>query len=82
VFSKSKGSEKKDSPQFPVSDYDVEELVGGECGQARHHILLQGRMKEGGSAEERALRDGTLEMEDYTNIHTMRAGRRKHGYSF
>jgi glutaconate CoA-transferase subunit A len=63
---------------------DVEVLVAGGCVDrlVTTYVLRSGG-KNGGSAVERALKAGTLEIEDYTNFNynaRMEAG--KHGFSF
>jgi len=64
--------------------FDVEVLVGGGCvDRLVSTYVYRAGGKEGGSAVERAIKAGTLEMEDYTNFQynaRMEAG--KHGFSF
>jgi glutaconate CoA-transferase subunit A len=49
--------------------FDVEVLVGGGCvDRLVSTYVYRAGGKEGGSAVERALKAGTLQMEDYTNF--------------
>ncbi|HMK65686.1 MAG TPA: CoA-transferase [Thermodesulfobacteriota bacterium] len=63
---------------------DVEVLVGGGCVDrlVTTYVLRSGG-KYGGSAVERALQAGTLQIEDYTNFnYNARLEAGKHGFSF
>jgi glutaconate CoA-transferase subunit A len=64
--------------------FDVEILVGGGCvDKLVSTYVYRAGGKEGGSAVERAINAGSLQMEDYTNFQynaRMEAG--KHGFSF
>lgn len=63
---------------------DVEVLVAGGCVDrlVTTYVLRSGG-KSGGSAVERALKAGTLEIEDYTNFnYNARLEAGKHGFSF
>ncbi|HEY9161624.1 MAG TPA: CoA-transferase [Desulfomonilia bacterium] len=64
--------------------FDVEVLVGGGCvDRLVTTYVYRAGGKEGGSAVERALRDGSLEMEDYTNFqYNARLVAGMHGFSF
>jgi glutaconate CoA-transferase, subunit A len=64
--------------------FDVEVLVAGGCVErlVTTYVYRAGG-KEGGSAVERALKAGTLEMEDYTNFqYNARMVAGMHGFSF
>ena len=64
--------------------FDVEVLVGGCCVEklVSTYVYRAGG-KEGGSAVQRALYDGTLVMEDYTNFqYNARLMAGMHGFSF
>jgi glutaconate CoA-transferase, subunit A len=64
--------------------FDVEVLVGGGCVEklVTTYVYRAGG-KEGGSAVERALHAGTLQMEDYTNYqYNARLMAGMHGFSF
>jgi glutaconate CoA-transferase subunit A len=64
--------------------FDVEVLVAGGCvDRLVSTYVYRAGGKEGGSAVERALRAGTLEMEDYTNFqYNARLMAGMHGFSF
>lgn len=64
--------------------FDVEVLVGGGCvDRLVSTYVYRAGGKEGGSAVERAMQAGTLEMEDYTNFqYNARLEAGKHGFSF
>jgi len=64
--------------------FDVEVLVGAGCvDQLITTYVLRAGGKKGGSAVERALNAGTLEMEDYTNFdYNARLVAGMHGLSF
>ncbi len=64
--------------------FDVEVLVGGGCvDRLVSTYVYRAGGKEGGSAVERALKAGTLEMEDYTNFqYNARFVAGMHGFSF
>lgn len=64
--------------------FDVEVLVAGGCvDRLVTTYVYRAGGKEGGSAVERALKDGTLEMEDYTNFqYNARLLAGMHGFSF
>ena len=64
--------------------FDVEVLVGGGCVKrlVTTYVLRSGGRK-GGSAVERALNAGNLEIEDYTNFeYNARMVAGMHGFSF
>jgi glutaconate CoA-transferase subunit A len=64
--------------------FDVEVLVGAGCADrlVSTYVFRAGG-KEGGSAVERALKNGTLQMEDYTNFqYNARIMAGMHGFSF
>lgn len=64
--------------------FDVEVLVAGGCvGRLVTTYVYRAGGKEGGSAVERAIKAGTLEMEDYTNFqYNARMVAGMHGFSF
>ncbi|MDD5712608.1 MAG: hypothetical protein PHY31_07620 [Smithellaceae bacterium] len=64
--------------------FDVEVLVGGGCvDRLVSTYVYRAGGKNGGSAVERAMQDGTLEMEDYTNFnYNARLVAGMHGFSF
>lgn len=64
--------------------FDVEVLVAGGCiDRLVSTYVYRAGGKEGGSAVERALKAGTLEMEDYTNFqYNARLVAGMHGFSF
>ncbi len=64
--------------------FDVEVLVAGGCvDRLVSTYVYRAGGKEGGSAVERALQAGTLEMEDYTNFqYNARLVAGMHGFSF
>ena len=64
--------------------FDVEVLVAGGCvDRLVTTYVYRAGGKEGGSAVERALKAGTLEMEDYTNFqYNARMVAGMHGFSF
>jgi len=64
--------------------FDVEVLVAGGCvGRLVSTYVYRAGGKEGGSAVERALKAGTLEMEDYTNFqYNARLVAGMHGFTF
>ncbi|HDP25340.1 MAG TPA: CoA transferase subunit A [Deltaproteobacteria bacterium] len=64
--------------------FDVEVLVGGGCvDQLVTTYVYRAGGKDGGSAVERALKAGTLQMEDYTNFqYNARLVAGMHGFTF
>jgi|GEM_PF-22870 len=64
--------------------FDVEVLVGGGCvDRLVSTYVYRAGGKEGGSAVERAMKAGTIEMEDYTNFqYNARLVAGMHGFSF
>jgi glutaconate CoA-transferase subunit A len=76
---------KKDFMLYSQSGiFDVEVLVGAGCvKQLVTTYVLRAGGKKGGSAVERALNAGSLEMEDYTNFdYNARMVAGMHGFSF
>lgn len=76
---------KKDLTLYSQSGiFDVEVLVAAGCvSRLVTTYVMRSGGKSGGSAVERALQAGTLEMEDYTNFnYNARLEAGKHGFSF